>query len=67
MFLKNNHLFVVLFKEVENKLNFETSEDVTITETFEKMGFKENLLRGIFAYGNIMTLLSRTILINVYS
>jgi len=37
--------------KVDNKLSFETSEDVTVVETFEKMGLKEDLLRGIFSYG----------------
>ena len=32
-------------------MNFETSEDVTVVETFEKMSLKEPLLRGIFSYG----------------
>jgi len=39
------------FLEIDSKLNFETSEDVTVIETFEKLGLKEDLLRGIFSYG----------------
>ena len=31
--------------------DFETSEDVEIVPSFEKMGLKDELLRGIFAYG----------------
>ena len=30
---------------------FETSEDVEVTPTFDSMGLKEGLLRGIYAYG----------------
>ncbi|KAL3316971.1 Eukaryotic initiation factor 4A-III [Cichlidogyrus casuarinus] len=32
-------------------VEFETSEDITVTPDFEKMGLKEALLRGIYAYG----------------
>ena len=35
----------------DSRLNFQTSEDVTVVETFEKMGLNENLLRGVFQYG----------------
>lgn len=52
-----NSLFFSNYKEGDNKLSFETSEDVSVTETFEKMGFKENLLRGIFAYGNHLSII----------
>jgi ATP-dependent RNA helicase len=30
---------------------FETSNDVTVTKTFDKMNLKENLIRGIYAKG----------------
>ena len=30
---------------------FETSEDVDVTSSFDKMGLREGLLRGIYAYG----------------
>jgi len=29
----------------------ETSEKVTVCTSFDKMGLKEDLLRGVFAYG----------------
>jgi len=32
------------------KLNFETSESVTVAPTFDALGLKEDLLRGIYAY-----------------
>ena len=32
-------------------VEFETSEDVDITPTFDAMGLREDLLRGIYAYG----------------
>ena len=32
-------------------LEFETSEDVDVTPTFDSMGLREELLRGIYAYG----------------
>jgi len=34
----------------EDKTTFETSEEVKVVPTFEDMGLKENLLRGIYAY-----------------
>lgn len=30
---------------------YETSSEVDVVETFEQMGLKEDLLRGIYAYG----------------
>ena len=35
-------------------IEFETSEDVEITPTFDGMGLREDLLRGIYAYGRII-------------
>ncbi|KAK6931862.1 Helicase, C-terminal [Dillenia turbinata] len=35
----------------EEKLVFETSEDVEVTTSFDHMGIKEELLRGIYQYG----------------
>ena len=35
-------------------IEFETSEDVEITPTFDEMGLREDLLRGIYAYGEII-------------
>ncbi|CAD6574763.1 MAG: RNA helicase [Cyphobasidiales sp. Tagirdzhanova-0007] len=32
------------------KLNFETSEEVKVAPTFDSMGLKEDLLRGVYAY-----------------
>lgn len=32
-------------------VEFETSEDVDVTPTFDNMGLREELLRGIYAYG----------------
>lgn len=36
----------------DSKLVFETSEDVKVTRTFDQMKLKEDLIRGIYAYGN---------------
>lgn len=33
------------------KVEFETSEEVDVTPTFDTMGLREDLLRGIYAYG----------------
>ena len=35
----------------DDKLDFETSEDVEIVPSFDTMGLKDELLRGIYAYG----------------
>jgi len=35
----------------EEKLEFETSTDIKIHNTFDTMALREDLLRGIFAYG----------------
>ena len=35
----------------EEKMEFSTSKEVTVAPTFEAMHLKENLLRGIYAYG----------------
>lgn len=32
-------------------VEFETSDNVEVIKTFDSMGLKEDLLRGIFAYG----------------
>jgi hypothetical protein len=32
-------------------IEFETSEDVEVVPTFDNMGIREDLLRGIYAYG----------------
>ena len=32
-------------------VEFETSEEVDVTPTFDGMGIREDLLRGIYAYG----------------
>ncbi len=36
-------------------IEFETSEDVEITPTFDGMGLREDLVRGIYAYGEWCT------------
>lgn len=34
-----------------SNVEFETSEDVEVVSTFDNMGLREDLLRGIYAYG----------------
>lgn len=38
-------------EEDMTKVEFETSEEVDVTPTFDTMGLREDLLRGIYAYG----------------
>ena len=40
-----------LKEEGMTKVEFETSEEVDATPTFDTMGLREDLLRGIYAYG----------------
>jgi hypothetical protein len=35
----------------ETKMTIETSPDVSVVPTFDAMGLKEDLLRGIYSYG----------------
>ena len=35
----------------DNKMVFESSADVKVVSSFDQMGLKEDLLRGIYAYG----------------
>jgi ATP-dependent RNA helicase len=35
-------------------VEFETSEDVKVVSSFDQMGLKETLLRGIYAYGTFI-------------
>ena len=37
----------------EEKLVFETSGEVDVTPSFDNMGLKEELVRGIYAYGKL--------------
>ena len=37
--------------DVLKNIEFETSEDVDVTPTFDAMGLREDLIRGIYAYG----------------
>ena len=37
--------------EDDSKIVFETSEEVNVTPTFDSMKIREDLLRGIYAYG----------------
>lgn len=44
---------VVQTEDLSN-VEFETSEDVEVIPTFDNMGLREELLRGIYAYGKII-------------
>lgn len=35
----------------DEKLVFESSEAVKVVSTFDQLGLKEDLLRGVYAYG----------------
>ena len=38
-------------EETDGKLKFETSKEVEVLGTFDGMGLREDLLRGLYAYG----------------
>lgn len=38
-----------------SNVEFETSEDVEVIPTFDNMNLREELLRGIYAYGKLLT------------
>ena len=40
-----------IISEHDAKIVFETSEEVSVTPTFDSMKIREDLLRGIYAYG----------------
>ena len=39
----------------EEQILFETSAEVSVTGTFDSMGLKEDLLRGIYAFGSAIS------------
>lgn len=46
----------VITEDLSN-VEFETSEDVEVISTFDTMGLREELLRGIYAYGRYMRIM----------
>ena len=42
---------VQAFSDDLKNVEFETSEEVEVTPTFDSMGLREELIRGIYAYG----------------
>ena len=50
--MAENRVRRVLPEDLSN-VEFETSEEVEVIPTFDNMGLKNDLLRGIYAYGKI--------------
>ena len=44
---------VIETDDEDAKLVFETSEEVKVTRSFDQMKLREDLVRGIYAYGKI--------------
>jgi hypothetical protein len=44
-----------------SNVEFETSEDVEVIASFDQMNLREDLLRGIYAYGKHDTVLTVTV------
>ena len=40
-----------------SNVEFETSEEVEVVQTFDNMGLKQDLIRGIYAYGKLKFLI----------
>lgn len=40
-----------------SNVEFETSEDVEVVPTFDNMGLRDELLRGIYAYGSKLVMI----------
>ena len=45
---------VIETDDEDAKLVFETSEEVKVTRSFDQMKLREDLVRGIYAYGKIV-------------
>lgn len=43
-----------IISEDLSNVEFDTSEDVEVIPTFDSMGLRDELLRGIYTYGNII-------------
>jgi len=43
----------IIPEDLLKTIEFETSEDVDVTPTFDSLNLKDDLLRGIYAYGNM--------------
>ena len=41
--------------EDPTKIDFETSEEVDVVPTFDQLRLREDLLRGVYAYGMYVT------------
>lgn len=41
--------------EDPTKIDFETSEEVDVVPTFDQLRLREDLLRGVYAYGTYVT------------
>ena len=46
-------LSVATMGDAEEELDFDTSKEVSVTSTFDAMGLREDLLRGLYAYGGL--------------
>ena len=53
-FLYADNNLVQLTTHPHQKLVFESSEAVSVVSTFDDLGLKEDLLRGIYAYSEIV-------------
>ncbi len=47
-----------LLGEDDATMVFETSKEVSVVNTFDRMSLREDLLRGIYAYGQLLGLSS---------
>ena len=53
--MSRNRKVVADEDEDPTKIDFETSEEVDVVPTFDQLKLREDLLRGVYAYGTYMT------------
>lgn len=47
----------IITEDLSN-VEFDTSEDVEVIPTFDSMGLRDELLRGIYTYGELLNIIS---------
>lgn len=51
-----------IISEDLSNVEFDTSEDVEVIPTFDSMGLRDELLRGIYTYGTLFIIITRKVL-----
>ncbi len=51
LIIENNQYLKGTLNDNDEKVEFETSSEIKVFPTFESMGLREELLRGVYEYG----------------